>query len=110
MRAISTVVLMTGLLFMGTATAQAHRSEVMSEVIDPCYMRMIRHLGGIPGMTNSEALELMKAMLMDDINRLIASVQSVTAGKNRSTKRLLYRYFMEQCASAGIRGMNSVTN
>ena len=89
--------------------SQSYRSEIISKVIDPCYMRMIHHQGGIPGMTISKALEFFKRRRQQDVNKIVSSIQSVVIGEDRAARIRMYRVFQEQCVSAGIRGMNSIS-
>lgn len=83
--------------------AQDYRAEIMSEVIDPCYLAIIRHEGGIEGMSEREALEILKLMQTQNTESMSNSILPLVRGKDLDSRKALYRIFLKTCIQGSIK-------
>ena len=105
-RLIRMAALVTLLTIPFSAQAQAvdYRQEIMTEVIHPCYRAIMRHKGGIVGVTEDEALELLLLMQAKNVEIMVATIRPLVSGKQRKARELLYQLGLRQCISGGTGG------
>ena len=96
------ILLCTVLLFSSVALAQmandeAYRKEIMVYVIDPCYRYSLEMIGGIPGLTGNQALDLLKIMQKDETEQMIRVVLPLVKGQTKDARDSIYKFSKEQC-------------
>ena len=102
--AVLAVVLCAGTTMAG---AQDYRAEIMAEVIDPCYLEILRSHGGPPpGISEREFLEVTKlAMPTSTTKRIVDIVQRMVTGRNREFRTLWYKIMLNKCVNGRSKGL-----
>ena len=89
----------------GLATSVSYRDEIVTQVIDPCFVQVIQNvrLDETMGGT-ADALYLMKVLQASAVDDMINAVAPMVAGKDDNTRKALYAVFLTQCISAMVQG------
>ena len=88
-------------LLAPSTQAQNYRAEIMREVIDPCLLAILARQGGIPGVSTSEALELLKIVQKQQTEQSIQALLPLMRGETREQRALLYQFGLRTCVNAG---------
>lgn len=88
-------------LAMQVADGLDYRAEIIANVIDPCYLTLLRNKGGIKGMEDATAVEMLKVMQMDSVNELVSAVLPVVVGKDLEFRTSYYKIGVMQCIKGG---------
>lgn len=79
------------------------QDEIMTQVIDPCFLQGIEDQGLDEMLGEDEALELLKMMQAKQIEQLIGIVEPLVVQKEYSVRQAVYTMALSQC----IHGMRS---
>ena len=81
-----------------------YRAEITEEVIDPCFLTMIRNKGGVPNLSEDEALNILKTVQAESVESMIQQITPLLEGQDRGTRTSLYRMFSKTCIEGGTGG------
>ena len=61
---------------MGSLAQSNLRDEIISQVVDPCYLDVVKR-NRVEGITDQQMLALLKVMQADDVDKMVASLMPV---------------------------------
>ena len=61
-----------------------YRAEIEAEVIDPCYLAIIRRQEPVEGVSNQQMLELLKIVETANVTQMVQTLLPVVTGKTRT--------------------------
>lgn len=88
----------------GAAHATDYAAEIEAHVVGACLRGLVEAQGGVPGLSDAEAVRLLRMMGRDQWDLTYDSVLPVVRGRSREDRMTLYRTFAEHCVRSGTRG------
>ena len=97
--------LIMSVLAISTAQAQDYRAEIEQHVIVPCLKYATGSVDDYPSMNENELLAAMRIIIgVEHFEKIHAQVSTIVAGRSREERRLVYRYFAQQCIKGASMG------
>ncbi len=76
-------------------------AEVEQMVITPCLRAIVRHGGGVEGLTEDEVIELSRSMSGDTWDATAENLAGIVQGQGEDARALLYQFGLSQCIASG---------
>ena len=89
-------------LAVGTARAIDYRHEVDLHVIEPCIEAALRDAGGVSGLSEREAIDLLKILNERDWEGVRRTTIPLVTGRSDAARAAAYVYAREQCIRSAL--------
>ena len=89
-------------LASGTTLAQSsdvYDTEIMAQVVDPCFMASVQRNNLDEFITEAQALELIKLIEAESIVELVEAIRPLVQGKDEETRGAVYKISLAACVS-----------